>query len=82
MQVCGISRIVIPAMIVGIVVSTFTRSELLGWLGAIVVGVGVIAFQRITGRGATCAVPVPTAPAVEVLEGPSADSQKPVGVTG
>lgn len=82
MQVCGLSRIAIPAMIVGIVVSTFTGSELLGWLGATVAGVGVIAFQRIRGRGATCTALVHTTQGSDVFGSPSVGSPEPVEVAG
>lgn len=57
MQVCGLSRIVIPAMFAGIIVSTLAQSEALGWAAALVVGLGVLAYLRITGRAAHCAVP-------------------------
>lgn len=57
MQVCGLSRILLPAMFAGIVVSTFSQSEALGWAAALVVGIAALTHQRFTGRGARCAVP-------------------------
>ena len=43
MQVCGLTRILFPAMFVAIVVATFTGNEPLAWSAAIIAG---LAFGR------------------------------------
>lgn len=73
MPVCGLSRIVIPAMLLGIVVSTFTQSELAGWAGAAAVGFVMVAIGRITGRDTSCTV------AASTTAEPMSDTGEPVG---
>ncbi len=56
---CGLSRLLLPAMLVGVATSTLTGSDLAGWLAAgITVAVLAVA-AKVRGTTATCAISLP-----------------------
>lgn len=68
MNACGLTRLLVPAFLVGLAVATFARSDLYGWIGAgITVGALALA-QRVRGTAPTCAVTLPPATEHEPLD--------------
>lgn len=61
LNVCGATRILIPAFFSGMAVTAFTTNETLAWIVAAVVAAAIWVFDRIRGASTTCAVPVGTA---------------------
>lgn len=58
LNVCGATRILIPAFFTGMAVTAFTGNEALAWLVAGVVAVMIWGFDRVRGTSATCTVPL------------------------
>lgn len=58
LNVCGATRILIPAFFIGMGSTSFTGNESLGWLAAGIVAVMIWGVDRVRGTTATCAVPV------------------------
>ena len=59
MRVCAATRLLIPAFLVGLGVSSVAGNDLYGWLaGALTVG-GLAIVQRLRGIAATCALAPP-----------------------
>ncbi len=57
MEVCGLTRILLPAAVVGIIMSTVTLNETVGWVAAIITGAVVWAAMRAAGDRGACATP-------------------------
>ncbi|MCB0970758.1 MAG: hypothetical protein KDA97_04460 [Acidimicrobiales bacterium] len=55
-NVCAVTQPLMVGMVAAIVVSSLTASDALGWVAAVVAGVGFALFQRSRG-GASCAMP-------------------------
>lgn len=60
LNVCGATRLLIPAFFVGMAITAFTGNETLAWIIAGSVAATIWATDRVRGRSATCAVPVRT----------------------
>lgn len=68
MNPCGLTRLLVPAFVVGLAVATFARSDLYGWVAAGIT-VGALAIvQKVRGTATTCAVTLPPATEHEALE--------------
>ncbi len=61
-NLCGWTSVIVPAFFVGFAVATFAGSDLIGWIAAVVVGAGIVAYQARSGRSAACALPPAPAP--------------------
>ncbi|MCU0270380.1 MAG: hypothetical protein MUF83_17280 [Acidimicrobiales bacterium] len=59
MNVCGATRLLVPATLVGLAVATVTGSDLYGWIAAILAGVVLFAIPALRGAGGSCPVPAP-----------------------
>jgi hypothetical protein len=60
MNTCGMTRLLIPAFLVGLVVSTFLGNDLYGWIAAGST-VGILALvQKVRGTSQTCAISPPS----------------------
>ena len=59
MNTCGLTRLVVPAFLVGFMITALSGSEPLGWLAAAVTAVGLFVIGRVRGAGTACAVPAP-----------------------
>jgi hypothetical protein len=55
-NVCGFTRLLVPAMFVAIAVSTLTANDALGWLAAAATVAVLLVVQRVRGTAATCAI--------------------------
>lgn len=58
---CGLARLLVPAFLVGFVVTSISGNEPLGWFVAAATAAGLWLLGRIRGADASCAVPVPGA---------------------
>jgi hypothetical protein len=65
MNVCRLTGLLVPALLVAVAVSFVTASDLYGLLAAAAT-VGVLALAgRVRGTGASCALPQATSPPAE-----------------
>lgn len=76
MDVCGATRLLVPAFLVGFSVSTLSGNDLLGWAAAALTVVGLLGWQKIRGTSPSCAIRQSEAP-VE-----TADQQEESASTG
>jgi len=61
MSVCTATRLLVPALLVSLGVSSVTGNDLYGWIaGSVTVG-GLAIVQRLGGAGTTCALARPQA---------------------
>jgi hypothetical protein len=67
---CGATRLLLPAFLVGVSVSTLTSNDLLGWAAAAATVVGLLAWQKIRGTSPSCAIRGAAGPA-ETSERPA-----------
>ena len=59
MNTCAATRVLVPACLVGLGVSSVAGNDLYGWIaGALTVG-GLAILQRLRGRAAACAIAPP-----------------------
>lgn len=56
---CGLSRLVLVALAIGLVVSSLSGSDLAGWLAALAGVAALAAVRRVRGTVTACPVPVP-----------------------
>lgn len=59
LNVCGVTRTLVPAFFVAFAVASLTASDALGWAAAAVTAIAIVASRRIRGAEATCALPAP-----------------------
>ena len=57
MSLCGVTRLLMPAFVVGLAASTLTGSDLLGMILAALTFVVLAVVQRVTGTATACAIP-------------------------
>lgn len=57
MNVCGLTRVLVPAFLVGFMVTSLTTNEALGWLVAAVVGATLLVIGRVRGTTTSCPLP-------------------------
>lgn len=57
-ELCGLTRTLVPAAVVGVLVSTFTASEVAGWLAAVLAAGIVYALMRSAGDRRSCGAAV------------------------
>jgi len=60
MDTCGAARLVVPAVLVGVSVSSAVGSDLLGGLAAVATAAVLVVVQRARGRGSSCAIAQPS----------------------
>ena len=61
MNTCGVTRLLIPAFLVGLAVATFVGNDLYGWIAAAST-VGILAaVRKVLGTKQTCAISAPAA---------------------
>jgi hypothetical protein len=61
MNMCGMTRLLIPAFLVGLAVATFVGNDLYGWIAAgVTVGI-LAAVHRVRGTSQMCAISPPVA---------------------
>ncbi len=58
---CGTTRLLIPAFLVGLAVATFAGNDAYGWIAAALTGTVLFAAQRVRGTSLTCAISPPAA---------------------
>ena len=56
MNVCGLTRLLVPAFLVGLAVATVSGNDLGGWLAAGLTVVVLIVARRVGGTAPTCAM--------------------------
>ncbi|MEZ5143186.1 MAG: hypothetical protein R2726_11810 [Acidimicrobiales bacterium] len=66
MNTCALTRLLVPAALVGMAVTTITNNDVLGWTLAAVTGGVIWAVQSVRGTRASCAIDLP--PGVEPAE--------------
>ena len=72
MNLCGTTRLLIPAYLVGLAVATFVGNGLYGWIAAGLT-VGILgAVQKVRGTNQTCAISPPAVADHGVEEPPHA----------
>lgn len=54
---CGLTRVVVPAFLVGFTVSAITTSDPLGWIAASLTAAAILVVGRILGTSRACPVP-------------------------
>lgn len=54
METCGLTRILVPAAVVGVIVSTLTHSDAVGWVAAIATAVALGVWMRARGVTGAC----------------------------
>lgn len=72
MEVCGLTRILLPSAVVGVIVATVTMNEPVGWAAALITGVIVFVAMRANGDQGACAAPDP-----ERIDGPVSVGETP-----
>jgi hypothetical protein len=70
MSPCGASRVLVPGLVVGVLVSTLLGNDAMAWVAAIVAMAATALVQRARGRSTSCAVPVRVEPAADTDEHP------------
>lgn len=60
MSPCGLSRILLPGFVVGVVVSTLLGNDALAWVAAAFAIAVTAVVQRVRGRTASCPLPTTT----------------------
>ena len=53
---CGATRLLVPAFLVGVGVSSLTGSDLDGWLAAALTVAVLVAVQKVRGTAASCPI--------------------------
>jgi hypothetical protein len=75
MNPCGMTRLLLPAFLVGFAVATFVGNDLYGWIAAgLTMGITAVV-TKIRGTNQTCAISPPAATDHEVEE--PADAGQP-----
>ncbi len=60
MNVCGTTRLFLPAFLVGLAVATVAGNDAYGWLAAVLT-IGVLfVWQKLRGANQTCAISPPS----------------------
>lgn len=57
-NVCGVSRILVPTFFIGMAVAAYTGNDTVGWIVAGAVALSIWVVDRIRGTTATCSTPV------------------------
>jgi hypothetical protein len=57
MNMCGATRLLVPAFLVGLAVATFAGNDLAGWVAAGMTVAILAVVQRARGTGGACAIP-------------------------
>jgi len=61
MNTCGVTRLLVPAFLMGLAVATFVGNDVYGWIAAgLTVGI-LAAAQKVRGTKQTCAISPPAA---------------------
>ena len=63
-NVCGLTRMVVPASLVGVAVATVAGRDVVGWIAAGLTVGAVFVWQTVRGTNRTCAISPPTSAAV------------------
>jgi hypothetical protein len=63
MNVCGVTRLLVPASSVGLAVATIAGRDVYGLIAALVTAGAVYGFGRIRGTSPACALPGAALPA-------------------
>ena len=67
MNPCGLTRLLVPAFLVGLAVATVLGNDLYGWIAAGAAIVALAVARRALGTDQTCAIPaLPVSDRVEV----------------
>lgn len=56
MNPCGMTRVLIPAFLAGLVVASFFGNDLAGWIAAGAIVAILAAVQKVRGSRQTCAI--------------------------
>lgn len=56
MNPCGVSRVLIVAVIAGMVASLVSGNDLVGWIAALAVTGAMLGYQRFRGTAAACPI--------------------------
>lgn len=59
MNTCALTRLLVPAALVGMAVTTITNNDVLGWVLAAVTAGVIWAVQSVRGTKASCSVGLP-----------------------
>jgi hypothetical protein len=65
---CGATRLLFPAFLVGVSVSTLSSNDLLGWAAAALTVAVLVAVQKLRGTSPSCAIRGADAPAERASE--------------
>ena len=57
MNVCGLTRVLVPAFLLGFMVTALTANEVLDWLVAAGVVVAMLVIGRVRGTTTSCPLP-------------------------
>jgi len=57
MSTCAATRLLVPALLVGLGVSSVARNDLYGWIAAALTVAALAIVQRVRGTAATCGLP-------------------------
>ena len=64
MNTCGLTRLLVPATLVGLGVTTVTGSDPAGWAAAVITGGAIYGVQALRGTNRSCAIPPQSASGV------------------
>ena len=60
MNVCGLTRLVVPAFVVGLAVATVAGNDGYGWIAAGLTAGSLYVVQRVRRTGLVCSISSPT----------------------
>ena len=81
MNMCAVTRLLVPAFLVGLGVSSVAGNGLYGWIAGALTAGGLAMVQRLGGTSATCALAPPRAePGTNVER--AVDEASPVAAPG
>ena len=61
MNMCGATRLPVPAFLVGLAVATFVGNDVYGWIAAGLTVAILAVVQKVRGTNQTCAISPPAA---------------------
>ena len=56
-NVCGLTRVLVPAYVAALVVASLTVSDRWGWVAFVATALAIVAIRRVRGVTATCGLP-------------------------
>ncbi len=77
MNVCGITRLLVPAFLVGLAVATFAGNDGYGWIAAGLTAGGLYVVQWVRGSRPACPISPSTHPVGSAVPGDDVDPFAP-----